>query len=82
MYIIKCETDGQSRLDAGDKCWGGCTGMIHRDGMGRGVGGGFRMGNTCKAMADSCQYMTKLLQYCKVVNLQLIKINGKKIFTI
>jgi len=25
-----------------------------RDGMGREVGGGFRMGNTCIPMADSC----------------------------
>ena len=30
-------------------------------------------------MADSCQCMTKTtLQYCKVISLQLIKINGKK----
>ena len=36
------------------------------------------MGNTCKSMADSCQCMTKPLQYCKVISLQLIKINGKK----
>ena len=28
--------------------WGWCTGTTHRDGMGREVGGGFRMGNTCK----------------------------------
>ena len=35
------------------------TGMTQRDGMGREVGGGFRMGNTCKSMADSCQFMTK-----------------------
>ena len=27
--------------------------------MGREVGGGFRMGNTCKFMADSCQCMAK-----------------------
>ena len=27
--------------------WGWCTGMIQRDGMGKEVGGGFRMGNTC-----------------------------------
>ena len=27
--------------------WGWCTGMTQRDGMGREVGGGFRMGNTC-----------------------------------
>ncbi|CAM9395269.1 unnamed protein product [Rangifer tarandus platyrhynchus] len=30
-----------------------------RDGMGREVGGGFRMGNTCKSVADSCQCMAK-----------------------
>ena len=29
-------------------------------------------------MADSCQCMTKPLLYCKVISLQLIKINGKK----
>ena len=39
--------------------WGWCTGMTQRDGMGSEVGGGFRMGNTCKSMADSCQYMAK-----------------------
>ena len=27
--------------------------------MGREVGAGFRVGNTCKPMADSCQCMTK-----------------------
>ena len=27
--------------------------------MGKEVGGGFRMGNTCKPMADSCQCMAK-----------------------
>ena len=47
--------------------------------MGRDVGGGIGMGNTCKSMADSCQCMAKPLQYCKVFSLQLIKINGKKI---
>jgi len=38
---------------------GWCTGMTLRDGMGREVGGGFRMGNTCTTMADSCQCMAK-----------------------
>ena len=38
---------------------GWCTGMTQRDGMGREVGEGFRMGNTCKSMADSYQCMTK-----------------------
>ena len=27
----------------------------------REVGGGIRMGNTCKSMADSCQCMTKTI---------------------
>ena len=30
-----------------------CTGMIQRNGMGREVGCGFRMGDTCTPMADS-----------------------------
>ena len=57
---------------------GWCTGMTQRDGMGREEGGGFRMGNTCKSMADSRQCMANPLQYCKVISLQLIKINGGK----
>ena len=40
-------------------CSGLVLGMTLRDGMGRDVGGGFRMGNTCTPMADSCQYMAK-----------------------
>ena len=38
---------------------GWCTGETQRDGMGREVGGGIGMENTCKSMADSCQYMAK-----------------------
>ena len=34
--------------------WGWYTGVTQRDGMGRDVGGGFRMGNMCMPMADSC----------------------------
>ena len=53
----------------------GCSGLVHWDdpeiGMGREVGGGFRMGNTCTPVADSCQCMAKPLQYCKVISLQL-----------
>ena len=33
--------------------------MTLRDGMGKEVGGGFRMGNMCTPMADSCQCMAK-----------------------
>ena len=36
-----------------------CTGKTQRDQMGREVGGGIGMGNTCKSMADSCQCMAK-----------------------
>ena len=38
---------------------GWCTGMTWRDGMGKEVGGGIRMGNTCLHVADSCQCMAK-----------------------
>ena len=56
------------------------TGKTQRDGMEREAGRGIRMGNTCKSMADSCHCMAKNpLQYCKVISLQLIKINEKKI---
>ena len=33
---------------------GWCTGMTQRDGIGRDVGRGFRMGNMCIPVADSC----------------------------
>ena len=40
-----------------------CSGLVHCEDPegwdGEGCGRGFRMGNTCKSMADSCQCMTK-----------------------
>ena len=67
MCIIICEMNPQSRFDAWDRGLGaGATGMTHRDGMGREVGGGFRMGNTCTPRVDSCQCMEKPVQYFKV----------------
>ena len=39
--------------------WAWCTGKTQRDGMGREVGGGIGMENTCTSMADSCQCMAK-----------------------
>ena len=48
--------------------WVWCTVMIQRDDMGRVVGGGFRIGNSCTPVADSCQCMAKPIQYCKVKN--------------
>ena len=75
MCIIICETHRQSRFNAWVGAQGWCTGMTQRDGMGREAGGGFRMGNTCTPMADSCQCMAKPIQYCKV---KKINKTGKK----
>ena len=48
----------------------GCSGLVHWDDpegwIGREVGGGFRMGNTCTPVVYSSQCMTKPIQYCKV----------------
>ena len=46
--------------------WGWCTGLTQRDDMGRVVGGGFRVGNSCTPVVDSCQCMAKPIQCCKV----------------
>ena len=44
------------------------------------VGGGFRMGNTCTPMADSCRCMAKkTLQYCNVISVQLKKKKKKPV---
>ena len=59
------------------EAWGWCTGMNQRDGMGREVGGGFRMGNTCTPMADACWCMAKPIQYCKVKKINKIIIKKK-----
>ena len=70
MYVTICEIDRQS-MRLGTQ--GQCTGMTLRDGMEREVGAGFRMGDACTPMAESCQCMAKkkTLQYCKVISLQL-----------
>ena len=59
------------------EAWGWCTGMTQRDGMGRDVGGGFRMGNKCTPVVDACWCMAKPIQYCKVNN-NNNKINKRK----
>ena len=53
------------------------TGKTQRNRVDREMGQGMGMGNTCKSMADSCQCMTNTTKYCKVISLQLIKINEK-----
>jgi len=50
MYNIRNESPVQVGCRIQD-AWGW---MTQRDGMGREVGGGFRMENTCTTMADSC----------------------------
>ena len=40
--------------------------ISQRDGMGREVGRGFRIGNTCTPVVDSCSCMAKPIKYCKV----------------
>ena len=69
-YHMRNGSPVQVRCMREDACsW--CTGMTLRDGMGKEVGRGSRMGNTCTPRADSCQCMEKPLQYCKVISLQL-----------
>ena len=53
----------------------GHSGLVHWDDPegwdGEGGERGFRMGNTCTPVADSCSCMAKPIQYCKVISLQL-----------
>ena len=57
-----------------------CSGLVHWDDPEGwdGEGEGFRMGNTCTPIADSCQCMAKPIQYCKVISLQLNKLIFKR----
>ena len=52
-----------------------CLGLVHWDDpegwYGEGGGRGFKIGNICTPVADSCWCMAKPIQYCKVINLQL-----------
>ena len=64
-YLMRDRSPVQVRcMIQGARDW--CTGMTQRDGMGKEVGGGFRMGNTCTPMVDSSQCMAKPIQCCKV----------------
>ena len=52
------------------------TGMTLRHGLGREVGGGFRMRNTCTLIADSCQCMAKThsVQFSSVQSLRRVRL--------
>ena len=58
---------------------GWCTGKTQRDGMGREAEGEIGMGTHVNPRLIHVNVWQKPLQYCKVINLQLIKISGKKI---
>ena len=57
---------------------GWCTGKTQRDGVGREAGGGIGMGTHVNPWLIHVNVWQKTLQYCKVISLQLIKINEKK----
>ena len=57
LSIMRQITSPDWMHETSDQGW--YSGMTQRDGMGREVGRGFRMGNTCKSMADSCLCMAK-----------------------
>ena len=50
-YKKRIASPGSRRIQ---EAWGWCTGMTQRDGMGREVGGGFRIGNMCTPVVDAC----------------------------
>ena len=58
---------------------GWCTGKTRRDGMGREAGrGGLGWGTDVNPWLIHVSVWQKPLQYCKIISLQLIKINEKK----
>ena len=57
---------------------GWCIGMTQRDGMGREVEGGSGWETHVNPWLIHVNVSQKSLKYCKVISLQLIKINEKK----
>ena len=75
MYIIKGETYYQPRSDVWDKC----SGLVHwEDPEGWGGEGGSGRGIHVNPWLIHVNVWQKPLQYCKVISLQLVKINGKR----
>ena len=75
-YILSSVKQIASLHETSAQGW--CTGKTQREGMGREVGGGFRMGRThVNPWLIHVNVWQKPLQYCKVITLQLIKINEK-----
>ena len=57
LSMVKQITSPGWMHETSARAW--CTRKTQGDRVEREVGGGIRMGNTCKSMADSCQCMTK-----------------------
>ena len=57
LSMVKQITSPGWMHETSARAW--CTGKTQRDWVEREAGGGIRMGNTCKSMADSCQCMTR-----------------------
>ena len=57
---------------------GWCTGKTQREGMGREVGGGSGWATHVNPWLSHVNVWQKPLQYCKIISLQLIKINENK----
>ena len=68
MYITICKIDDQCKFNAWSRA------LKAADRVGRVLGGGFRMGDTCASMADSCRCMAKTTTILKS-NKPPIKIN-------
>ena len=57
---------------------GWCTGKTQRDGIWREAAGGWEWGTHVNPWLIHVNVWEKPVQYCKVISLQLIKINEKK----
>ena len=71
------QTDPCQALFNNSQGW--CTGKTQRNGMEREAGGGSGWGTRVNPWLIHVNVWQKPLQYCKVISLQRIKINGKKI---
>ena len=72
MYITICKIDDQvqvRRMKLGTHSW--CSETTQRDGVGKKVGKGFRMGGHMHPWLIHVNVLEKPSQYCKVITLQL-----------
>ena len=78
MYIIssKQTTSPGGMHETSAQGW--CTGKTQRDGVGRDVGKGSGWGIYVNPWLIHVNVWQKTIQYCKVISLQPVKINGGK----